>query len=128
MILSLKHYREHGFFKAFHIIFTGMAYQILGLFSLAKNTDIRKDMSLDIGAPRLKQNEKGESFCVSCGLCSDICPTSSIKIEKESAIQMPESLKNGPAPKTFQINQNSCVKCALCVEVCPVKALAPAIL
>lgn len=128
MILSLKHYREHGFLKAFHIIFTGMARQTLGLFSLARNTNIGKDLSMDVGAPRLKQNEKGESFCVSCGLCSEICPTSSIKIEKENAIRMPESLKSGPAPKTFLINQHSCVKCSLCVEVCPVKALAPAIL
>lgn len=125
MILSLKHYRELGFFKAFKITFIGMGYQLLGLVSLAPKKDAT-GVAASSGVPRLKRNEKGNSFCVSCSLCSSICPTEAIEIQTDSSIQMPRSLTSGPAPKSFHINESLCLQCSLCVEVCPASALAPA--
>jgi 4Fe-4S ferredoxin len=60
------------------------------------------------------ENEK----CVGCGICSDICPTESIKLGPilpiaRGLLQM----------DYININKDSCVLCGLCASACPFDAL-----
>lgn len=48
-------------------------------------------------------------ICKGCGLCSRICPTSSITGEKK---------------QPYTINQSKCLKCGACMEKCPFKAIS----
>lgn len=121
MILPLKYYREFGWLKTANYVFKGMMAQLFGKGSFRKRgTEV---LSKPLNIPRLKRDEKGNSFCVSCEVCSKICPSSAISIELPKNIQMPKSLTEGPAPKNFVISEEKCIRCSLCVEVCPVEAL-----
>jgi len=73
--------------------------------------------------PKLKLDPEGNTSCISCHLCQDVCPSSSIKIEKANLMNFPSSLKSGEAPLHFYLNVDSCTKCHLCAEICPVSAL-----
>lgn len=52
-----------------------------------------------------------ESFCKSCGLCIQVCPTNVIFFA--SCINA-----NGYRPATA-VNQDACISCAKCGQVCP---------
>ena len=73
--------------------------------------------------PSLKLDQQGNSSCVSCDLCQEVCPSNSIKIEKANLMNFPSSLKSGEAPLHFYLNVDSCTKCHLCADVCVVSAL-----
>ncbi|MFT6630311.1 MAG: formate hydrogenlyase subunit 6/NADH:ubiquinone oxidoreductase subunit I [Bacteriovoracaceae bacterium] len=73
--------------------------------------------------PQLKVDSIGNTSCISCGLCEDICPTKAINIEKANMINFPNSLTTGESPLHFYLNVNDCVKCGLCQDVCYVDAL-----
>lgn len=45
--------------------------------------------------------------CVSCGLCSAVCPQSCITFDKQDGTYIP------------QINKDNCIKCGLCFHICP---------
>ena len=53
--------------------------------------------------------------CISCGLCSRICPN--------KAIKMVERENNGKKVLQPQIDYRKCSFCGLCVDICPTKAL-----
>ncbi|RLI17836.1 NADH-quinone oxidoreductase subunit D [Candidatus Bathyarchaeota archaeon] len=55
------------------------------------------------------------SKCLSCGLCSRVCPN--------NAITMVERERNGKKVKYPQIDYRKCSFCGLCVDICPRKAL-----
>ncbi|OQA11106.1 MAG: Pyruvate synthase subunit PorD [Firmicutes bacterium ADurb.Bin373] len=52
---------------------------------------------------------RNEEKCTSCGVCTDICPSGALYIERS----------------TMEVNFNSdnCIVCQICVKVCPVKAM-----
>ena len=54
--------------------------------------------------PPITSIEVRSENCVSCGLCVDVCPTSSLSLD-------------GPNPVVVDTD-NSCVYCGLCAEVC----------
>ncbi len=122
MILDFKHYRERGPAKTLSILARAVFDQVFGPLLY------RRVMpgSVEAMAPRLKQDEKGNTFCISCGLCESFCPTRAIRIKIDQSIQMPKDLQVGPAPMEFGINDELCVRCNLCVEICPVDALISA--
>jgi ferredoxin len=49
--------------------------------------------------------ETHHNVCILCGLCADICPTTSIKLEKE-----------------VTTNKTTCIRCCACIKVCPTGA------
>lgn len=123
MIVSLKKYREFGWAKAAGLL----AKSALLHFKpgRSKSRRLRSFLTNGLEAPKLRTNEQGHSMCVSCGLCVEVCPANSIKLETEKSISFPKGLLSGPAPKTFEISEDTCVRCSLCAEICPVKALVP---
>ena len=50
-----------------------------------------------------------EDICVHCGLCTGVCPTSSLRL-------------NPPTYK-LQFKQETCIVCEQCVPTCPVQAI-----
>lgn len=124
MILSLRLYKEFGWAKTISIVFGSTIKQffVMGASRRRKRAGFGKDLT----PPRLKRanDQEGSSLCISCGLCEVVCPTQAIHIEVDNKIQFPKSLKTGPAPKRFDIQNDLCVRCSLCVDACPVKALS----
>lgn len=56
--------------------------------------------------------------CISCGLCSKICPNKAIEM-----VEAPEELKE-KYPKNYpKIDIGKCCFCALCQDICPTNAI-----
>ncbi|MBD63905.1 MAG: hypothetical protein CME62_01760 [Halobacteriovoraceae bacterium] len=73
--------------------------------------------------PGFKFDHVGNSLCISCGLCIEVCPVDAIEIKKPNLVNFPSSLKTGEAPKNFFLDTSFCTKCNLCAIACPVEAL-----
>lgn len=71
------------------------------------------------GRHRLMKREDGSPRCVSCQMCSTICPADCISIVAQDD-DRPDVEK---APESFDINLLRCVYCGLCVEACPCDAI-----
>lgn len=103
-------------FKLYRSLFS---FQVIGKLYL----DSKKlDQSFRHKYPRLVKTDEAIK-CVSCGLCEEICPSQSIKIEKGNMVNFPKSLKAGEAPLHFYLNTDTCTKCNLCADICIVNAL-----
>jgi ferredoxin len=64
----------------------------------------------NIGIEPIEQDiNRDEERCVHCGLCTSVCATEALDINRE----------------TMRVNfdYEKCVACELCVRVCPVKAM-----
>ena len=64
----------------------------------------------NIGIEPIEQDiDRDEERCVHCGLCTSVCATEALDINRE----------------TMRVNfdYEKCVACELCVRVCPVKAM-----
>ncbi len=73
--------------------------------------------------PRLKLDLAGNSSCVSCDMCQQICPTQAIELKKTNMVNFPKSLTSGEAPLNFFLDVTACTKCGQCLDVCAVDAL-----
>ena len=63
-----------------------------------------------IGIEPIEQDiNRDEERCVHCGICTSVCATEALDIDRE----------------TMRVNfdYEKCVACELCVKVCPVKAM-----
>jgi formate hydrogenlyase subunit 6/NADH:ubiquinone oxidoreductase subunit I len=81
-------------------------------------------LNFEVNFPRLKEDEKGNNQCISCGICVDFCPTHAIDLRAgEGKVELNIQSLEGPKPKHFVINKNQCIQCRLCIAVCPVAAL-----
>ena len=71
------------------------------------------------GAPRLNNDpETGETLCIACDLCAQICPEDLIVVGSE---RDPESRKK--VLTTYTYDTSRCLFCGLCQEVCPTNAI-----
>ncbi len=71
------------------------------------------------GAPRLNNDpETGETLCIACDLCAQICPEDLIVVGVQ---RDPESRKKVLTTYTFDTSR--CLFCGLCQEVCPTNAI-----
>ena len=77
------------------------------------------------GAPRLNLDpETGESLCIACDLCAQVCPVDCIDvgwIRREA--REGEKVKNVKVLTTFIFDTSRCMFCNLCVEACPTYCL-----
>ena len=64
----------------------------------------------NIGIEPIEQDiNRDEERCVHCGLCTSVCATEALEIDRET-------MKVG-------FDYEKCVACELCVRVCPVRAM-----
>jgi len=64
----------------------------------------------------LTRDPDGRERCVSCHLCSAVCPCDCIDLQK--------SAKEGDwTPEYFRINFSRCIFCGFCEEACPTSAI-----
>ncbi len=65
----------------------------------------------------LTRDPDGEERCVSCYLCSAVCPVTCISME---GAEKPDGRRY---PLWFRINFARCIYCGLCEEACPTSAI-----
>ena len=65
----------------------------------------------------LTKDPDGEERCVSCYLCSSVCPVDCINI------QGTEDENERRYPEKFEINFSRCIFCGMCEEACPTLAI-----
>jgi len=58
--------------------------------------------------------------CTSCGICSKVCPSQCIWIERGTN---PKTGRPVPDPAEFYIDLDLCMNCGLCAEFCPFNAI-----
>ena len=68
------------------------------------------------------EGENGEQIvrCTACGICSKVCPTQCIWIERA---EDPETGKPVKTPAEFAIDIDLCMNCGFCAEYCPFDAI-----
>ncbi len=59
--------------------------------------------------PLAEEVIRNEEKCISCGACTDLCPSGALYIERPSM--------------EVVFDSDNCVVCQLCVKVCPYKAM-----
>ncbi|WP_243546428.1 NIL domain-containing protein [Pseudodesulfovibrio tunisiensis] len=52
---------------------------------------------------------RDEDACIHCGLCTAMCPTNALTLERSD--------------KTVTFNVDKCSACGMCTRICPVKAM-----
>lgn len=81
------------------------------------------------GEHRLMHREDGTVRCVSCMMCSTVCPADCINIVAGDAADPPSDKEKVPGveaekfPVRFEIDELRCVVCGFCVEACPCDAI-----
>ena len=65
----------------------------------------------------LSRDPDGQERCVACNLCSAVCPTDCI------ALQKTEDDQGRWRAEYFRINFSRCILCGLCEEACPTHAI-----
>jgi L-aspartate semialdehyde sulfurtransferase ferredoxin len=73
-----------------------------------KGMDYLKTWDIDIESIEQDIN-RDEEKCVHCGLCTSVCATEALDIDRETM--------------RVQFDYEKCVACELCVKVCPVRAM-----
>jgi NADH-quinone oxidoreductase subunit I len=68
----------------------------------------------------VKDTEKNEDKCTSCGICAKVCPPQCIWIVRT---EDPVTKRPVPAPKEFHIDMTVCMNCGYCAEFCPFDAI-----
>lgn len=124
MIINLKKYKEHGYFKALVLIglklFVSKANSISKLHNKIDRNKIYSNYPRLLTKEKNDKNDKNEYHCISCKLCQTFCPENCIAVIAKDA---PLHLYQGDPPQRFFIDLKNCTRCGLCVDVCPVNAL-----
>lgn len=74
----------------------------------AKGIEYLKEFDIEI-EPIAQDIQKNEEKCVHCGLCTSVCATQALDIDRGTM--------------RVRFDYEKCVACELCVKVCPVKAM-----
>ena len=65
------------------------------------------------GEHALRRYSSGEEICISCYLCSSICPALAINIESSFSTSLNDFLRK---TTRYDINYTKCIFCGFCVE------------
>jgi ferredoxin len=76
--------------------------------AFAAGVEYLKKAGLDI-EPIEQDISRDEERCVHCGMCTSVCATDALEIDRETM--------------KVRFNYEKCVGCEFCVKVCPVKAM-----
>lgn len=76
--------------------------------AFAAGVEYLKKAGLDI-EPIEQDISRDEERCVHCGMCTSVCATDALEIDRETM--------------KVKFNYEKCVGCEFCVKVCPVKAM-----
>ncbi|HTX73274.1 MAG TPA: NADH-quinone oxidoreductase subunit I [Rectinemataceae bacterium] len=96
---------------------------VQGLYTTAKRFLMKKvTQRYPEVLPDLAPRSKGSfgfdaDACISCGLCSDVCPNGVIKVDFFLGD------KNKRRLERYSMNLGYCMFCGLCVEACPTDAI-----
>ncbi|MBT4790309.1 MAG: 4Fe-4S binding protein [Halobacteriovoraceae bacterium] len=93
------------------------------IFRRLFNDSLKLKKYFKTGHPAFKFDTVGNTKCISCRLCEEICPTNSIDLVKANMVNFPDSLTTGEAPLHFYLDILKCTKCGECQRVCYVDAL-----
>jgi ferredoxin len=74
----------------------------------AKGMEYLKQANIRI-EPIEQDINRDEERCVHCGLCTSVCATEALDIDRETMM--------------VNFDYEKCVACELCVKICPVKAM-----
>ena len=125
MIVNLKEQKRFPFLMKTIEFFTQFAYDISKyrmMKKLFKDSEELQNLFRQ-KYPELKKDIEGNTLCVSCHLCTDVCPTNAIEVKKANMMNFPESIFEGEAPLHFYLDIESCTKCNQCAVVCAVDAI-----
>ena len=75
--------------------------------------------NIERGGEELRKLSYSDKNCVGCGICTDVCPTSSLRLGPIVPIAR-GLIEMDPV----SVNQDSCVFCGLCSVACPFDALS----
>jgi len=64
-----------------------------------------------------RKNDAGETTCVACGLCVNVCPNACITLE------IGERADGTRYPLKYEIDPWRCIYCGFCQDACPVNAI-----
>jgi formate hydrogenlyase subunit 6/NADH:ubiquinone oxidoreductase subunit I len=110
-----------NFIRSFKLIFR--SWSVFFLYrKMRKDSLLLKNQFYDY-YPELQNDGVGNSLCISCDLCTDVCASDAIEIKKPNIVNFPTSLNTGEAPQHFYLDLTRCTRCNLCVQTCPVDAL-----
>ncbi|OPZ71898.1 MAG: NADH dehydrogenase subunit I [Firmicutes bacterium ADurb.Bin456] len=73
-----------------------------------KGIDFLKNQGVTV-QPLAEEVFRNEEKCTSCGVCTDICPTGALYLERPSM--------------EVKYDSDHCIVCRICVEICPLKAM-----
>ena len=59
--------------------------------------------------PLAEEVFRNEERCTICGVCTDICPTGALHLERPSM--------------EVKFNSDHCIACQICIKICPLKAM-----
>lgn len=59
--------------------------------------------------PLAEEVFRNEERCTNCGVCTDICPTGALHLERPSM--------------EVEFNSDHCIACQICIKICPLKAM-----
>jgi ferredoxin len=59
--------------------------------------------------PLAEEVFRNEERCTNCGVCTDICPTGALHLERPSM--------------EVKFNSDHCIACQICIKICPLKAM-----
>ncbi|MEE2671637.1 MAG: 4Fe-4S binding protein [Bdellovibrionota bacterium] len=125
MIVNLK---DSTRFNPFRFVFSSAHVFYIGWRTRVEAGKINQD-SLKLKKhfthkyPTLKNDQLGNSLCISCEICSEICPTKAIEIKKPNMVNFPNTLKTGETPQKFYLDTSHCTRCNLCAIACPTDAI-----
>ena len=75
--------------------------------------------NIERGGAEHRKLSYSDKYCVSCGICTEVCPTSSLRLGPIVPIAR-GLIEMDP----ISVNQDSCVFCGLCSVACPFDALS----